>query len=95
MFQPSMARRNRLFELGVTNMHGSIKGQMVLSVLETNAVAKEIVRMQGHIRSKSNEDKWLSGNLFVNFRPLYFNKRCAEFKCFLCQYTGGVFACGS
>ena len=62
---PSMSSTNRLAGLGIANMHAMAKGSLVLEVGESQAVAREIIRMQGRIRTRRLEDKWEVGNHFA------------------------------
>ena len=59
---PSMSRTNRLRTIGVTNMHVAIRGRVVIEDSEAKVVAREIVSMQGHIKSGKLETKWANGN---------------------------------
>ena len=98
---PSMSRVNRLRAIGVTNMHVAIRGRIVLEIPEAKAVAREIVSLQGHIKSGKLEVKWNSGNHEVQMRPLYLNKvvpvfvplnnRCNEYcECFQAAAASSV-----
>ena len=79
MFEPSLARANRLRPIGVTNMHASIKCIPLVGSVFSRSVAEQIVRMQGHISSNKSQSAYANGTLSVVHKPFHLKRNVPEF----------------
>ena len=61
--QTSKTRANRLRPLGVTNKHACIKGIPVLSDEQAKMIAKCILVLKNHLKTKKQKEFWENGEL--------------------------------